>query len=114
MAARVASIEAFHQAMLLGGAACSGCGRGLVVRAPRPAAPSGEPSRPSMPRDWDARTYDRVADPMTRWGAAVLDRLALDGDERVLDAGCGTGRVTEALAERLPRGRVSRSTARRP
>lgn len=63
-------------------------------------------ARPSRPRDWDAPTYDRVADPMTRWGSAVLDRLALRGDERVLDAGCGTGRVTEQLAERLPRGRV--------
>jgi len=59
-----------------------------------------------MPRDWDARSYDRVADPMTRWGQAVLDRLPLAGDERVMDAGCGTGRVTELLAERLPRGRV--------
>ena len=59
-----------------------------------------------MPRDWDARTYDRVADPMTRWGTAVLDRLPLAGDERVLDAGCGSGRVTELLAARLPRGRV--------
>ena len=59
-----------------------------------------------MPREWDARTYDRVADPMTRWGSTVLDRLPLRGDERVLDAGCGTGRVTEQLAERVPRGRV--------
>lgn len=59
-----------------------------------------------MPRDWDARTYDRVADPMTRWGSAVLDRLPLAGDERVLDAGCGSGRVTELLAARLPHGRV--------
>jgi trans-aconitate 2-methyltransferase len=59
-----------------------------------------------MPRDWDARTYDRVADPMTRWGTAILDRLPLAGDERVLDAGCGSGRVTELLAARLPRGRV--------
>lgn len=58
------------------------------------------------PRDWDARTYDRVADPMTRWGTAVLDRLPLEGDETVLDAGCGSGRVTEQLAERLPRGQV--------
>jgi trans-aconitate 2-methyltransferase len=57
-------------------------------------------------RDWDAATYDRVADPMTRWGANVLDRLPLRGDERVLDAGCGSGRVTELLAERLPRGSV--------
>jgi trans-aconitate 2-methyltransferase len=58
------------------------------------------------PRDWDAATYDRVANPMARWGAAVLDRLPLEGDERVLDAGCGSGRVTELLAERLPRGTV--------
>src|SRR5215213_2239836 len=58
------------------------------------------------PRDWDAATYDRVADPMTRWGLAVVDRLAVVGDETVLDAGCGSGRVTEQLAERLPRGQV--------
>ena len=58
------------------------------------------------PRDWDAATYDKVADPMTRWGAAVLDRLPLRGDERVLDAGCGSGRVTELLVERLPGGSV--------
>ncbi|GIW19767.1 MAG: hypothetical protein KatS3mg065_0063 [Chloroflexota bacterium] len=55
---------------------------------------------------WDASTYDRISDPMARWGAAVLDRLELRGDERVLDAGCGTGRVTERLAERLPTGQV--------
>src|SRR5258706_8156533 len=60
----------------------------------------------STPRDWDASTYDRGADPQTRWGGAVLERLPLTGDETVLDAGCGTGRVTELLVERLPRGRV--------
>jgi trans-aconitate 2-methyltransferase len=58
------------------------------------------------PRDWDALTYDRIADPMARWGADVLARLPLDGDETVLDAGCGSGRVTELLLERLPRGQV--------
>jgi trans-aconitate 2-methyltransferase len=57
-------------------------------------------------RDWDAATYDRIADPMTRWGADVLGRLELRGDETVLDAGAGSGRVTEMLLERLPRGRV--------
>ncbi len=59
-----------------------------------------------MPRDWDALTYDRVADPMTRWGTGVLERLPLTGEERVLDAGCGSGRVTELLAARLPSGSV--------
>lgn len=56
--------------------------------------------------EWNATSYDDVAAPMTRWGTAVLERLALAGEERVLDAGCGTGQVTEQLAERLPRGRV--------
>lgn len=60
----------------------------------------------TRPRDWDAGTYDRVADPMTRWGTTVLERLPLRGDETVLDAGCGSGRVTEQLCERLPNGRV--------
>lgn len=56
--------------------------------------------------DWDAATYDRVSDIQAAWGREVLDRLPLRGDETVLDAGCGTGRVTAALLERLPTGRV--------
>jgi trans-aconitate 2-methyltransferase len=57
-------------------------------------------------RDWDATTYDRVADPQEEWGREVLQRLELRGDETVLDAGCGSGRVTKLLLERLPRGHV--------
>jgi trans-aconitate 2-methyltransferase len=58
------------------------------------------------PREWDAQTYDRVSDPQFQWGLEVLERLQLAGDETVIDAGCGTGRVTEHLLERLPEGRV--------
>jgi len=54
--------------------------------------------------EWDAATYDRIADPQERWAMPVLDRLPISGDERVLDAGFGTGRVTEHLLRRLPRG----------
>src|SRR4051794_851712 len=43
---------------------------------------------------------------MTRWGRIVVDRLHLRGDERVMDAGCGTGKVTAMLRARLPRGEV--------
>ncbi len=57
-------------------------------------------------RDWDASTYDRVSDHQEDWARTVLDRLDLRGDETVLDAGCGSGRVTRLLLERLPRGRV--------
>jgi trans-aconitate 2-methyltransferase len=59
-----------------------------------------------MPRDWDAASYQRVSAPLEAMGRDVLDRLELRGDERVLDAGCGTGRVTAALLDRLPRGEV--------
>lgn len=56
------------------------------------------------PREWDAETYDAVSDPQFEWGMEVLGRLELRGDEAVLDAGCGSGRITAELAERLPRG----------
>ena len=39
-------------------------------------------------------------------GHEVLDRVQLRGGESVLDAGCGTGEVTAALAELVSRGRV--------
>jgi trans-aconitate 2-methyltransferase len=58
------------------------------------------------PREWDAKTYDAISDPQFSWGMEVLGRLELNGDEAVLDAGCGSGRVTEELIKRLPSGRM--------
>jgi trans-aconitate 2-methyltransferase len=57
-------------------------------------------------RDWDATTYDRISAPQQRWAAEQLDRLELDGDEVVLDAGCGSGKITLELARRVPHGTV--------
>ncbi|MFL5861390.1 MAG: class I SAM-dependent methyltransferase [Solirubrobacteraceae bacterium] len=57
-------------------------------------------------RDWDATTYDRVSAPQQRWAAEQLDRLDLAGDEVVLDAGCGSGKITLELIRRVPRGIV--------
>lgn len=62
---------------------------------------SGSPNR-----DWDAASYDRVSDPQFGWALEQLERLPLNGDEIVLDAGCGSGRVTAELVARLPRGTV--------
>ncbi len=59
-----------------------------------------------MTLEWNASSYETLANPMTRWGGEFLARLDLRGDESVMDAGCGTGRVTEKLLERLPRGKV--------
>ena len=57
-------------------------------------------------RAWDGKTYDRIGTPQAEWGKVVLDRMQLRGDETVVDAGCGSGRVTELLLERLPEGHV--------
>jgi trans-aconitate 2-methyltransferase len=57
-------------------------------------------------RDWDAATYDRVSDPQFAWALEQLERLPLAGREIVLDAGCGSGRVTAELVARVPLGRV--------
>ena len=74
----------------------------------------------TIARDWDAGTYDAVGAPVQAFGHALLDRLALEGDEAVLDAGCGSGAVTKALLERLPGraggrgGRLARDDRARP
>jgi SAM-dependent methyltransferase len=60
----------------------------------------------AAPREWDAAEYHRLGNPQFEWALRVLERLPLRGDETVLDAGCGSGRVTEKLLERLPRGHV--------
>ena len=63
-------------------------------------------SNQSPSREWNSEAYHRVSRPQFEWGVKVLDRLPLRGDETVADAGCGSGKVTAKLLDRLPRGRV--------
>jgi trans-aconitate methyltransferase len=56
--------------------------------------------------EWNATAYHKVSGPQTSWGHKVLSRLSVRGDERAVDAGCGSGKLTGALLERLPRGSV--------
>ncbi len=57
-------------------------------------------------RDWDAATYDRISAPQQEWAREQLERLELRGDEVVLDAGCGSGKVTALIVDMVPQGRV--------
>ena len=58
--------------------------------------------------DWDAAQYHKLSDPQREWGVRVLDRLAPRHGEVILDVGCGTGRLTAAIAEKVsaPDGRA--------
>src|SRR5271167_3821905 len=57
-------------------------------------------------REWNAAEYHRLSAPQFHWGQRVLAQLRLRGDECLLDAGCGSGKLTRILLEGLPRGGV--------
>jgi len=56
--------------------------------------------------EWNAASYHKVSGPQTSWGQKVINRLRVDGHERTIDAGCGSGRLTGDLMERIPDGRL--------
>ena len=60
-----------------------------------------------MSHEWNANLYHQISGPQVTWGKKVLTRVPLRGDEHVLDAGCGSGRLTRELLEALPRGQVT-------
>jgi trans-aconitate 2-methyltransferase len=56
--------------------------------------------------EWNSRAYARLSNPMQTWGEAIVSQLPLRGDETALDLGCGDGRLTQILLQRLPNGHV--------
>lgn len=63
-----------------------------------------------MTLEWDAAEYEVVSVPHVGWGVGLLgralERWPLRGDETAIDAGCGTGKITELLLRHLPDGTV--------
>ena len=60
----------------------------------------------SKTSDWNARDYAAHSAAQQEWARELIDTLRLRGDEAVLDIGCGDGRATALIAERLPDGSV--------
>ena len=55
---------------------------------------------------WDAVDYARNSTAQLGWARELLDKLDLAGSERVLDIGCGDGKVSAEIARLLPHGKV--------
>lgn len=77
-----------------------------IDRSGKDSSEQAESTDPSSAREWNSAAYHRLSGPQVSWGKKVLSRLRLRGNEMLLDAGCGTGRLTAELLEGLPRGRV--------
>ena len=56
--------------------------------------------------EWAASEYARISQLQETMAAEVLSLLDLKGIERVLDVGCGNGKVTAEIASRVPHGTV--------
>ena len=53
---------------------------------------------------WDAERYQSSPSDTQKWGRELVSKLNLKGGERVLDIGCGDGRVAAEIAQLVPRG----------
>lgn len=56
--------------------------------------------------EWNASAYKQQSGLQAAMASEQLGRLSFGGGERVLDVGCGDGRITAEIARRVPRGRV--------
>jgi len=55
---------------------------------------------------WNPKDYAQNSGAQQGWAGELMERLHLSGDERILDIGCGDGKVSAALADRVPDGAV--------
>jgi trans-aconitate 2-methyltransferase len=57
--------------------------------------------------EWNASEYDRLSALQATMAEEVLSLLKLKGTENILDIGCGNGKTTARIADRVPHGSVA-------
>jgi trans-aconitate methyltransferase len=62
---------------------------------------------PSPIFTWNPADYNKCSPVQQLWARELIAKLDLLGNERVLDIGCGDGKVTAAIASMVPKGTVT-------
>lgn len=55
---------------------------------------------------WNAEDYHHNSSNQQRWAQDLITKIDFQGNERVLDIGCGDGKITTEIATYLPSGSV--------
>ena len=55
---------------------------------------------------WNPKDYAKNSDAQLKWAEELRRSLDLQGDESVLDVGCGDGKITADFSAALPKGQV--------
>jgi len=55
---------------------------------------------------WDPKTYEKSSSAQQTWAQELLSKISIRGDERILDIGCGDGKITAEISRLVPRGSV--------
>ncbi|HPY93735.1 methyltransferase domain-containing protein [Methanothrix soehngenii] len=55
---------------------------------------------------WDPETYEKSSSAQQTWAQELLSKISIRGDERILDIGCGDGKITAEISRLVPRGSV--------
>ena len=55
---------------------------------------------------WDPKVYEKSSSAQQKWAEELLSKISIRGDERILDIGCGDGKITAEVALLVPRGSV--------
>jgi trans-aconitate 2-methyltransferase len=56
--------------------------------------------------EWNAADYERISGLQLAMAEEVLALLDLNGARRILDVGCGNGKITAEIAARVPHATV--------